>query len=120
MYIPKYFKPSEFGACVPSCSIRDMNEHFLFLLDQIREKAGIPIVLNSAYRSIAYEKSKGRPGTSSHCAGLAVDIRCTSSVNRAKIIEAIFDTVTCPRIGVSDSFIHFDIDGTKIRAFWLY
>ena len=60
----KYFKDSEFKACTPSCSIEQMDKAFLSLLDDIREYAGIPIVLNSAYRSPAYEKKHGRTGTS--------------------------------------------------------
>lgn len=120
MYKPEFFKPAEFKRCVPSCNMSDMNDSFLKILDDVRRIAGIPIVLNSAYRSKDYEISKGRAGTSSHCNGIAVDIRCTSPINRAKIIEAIFNVVVCPRIGVAKNFIHFDIDGTKNPAFWLY
>lgn len=120
IYNCKYFKDSEFKACVPSCSLADMNFNFIALLDKIRETAGIPIVLNSAYRSVAYEKSCGRAGTSSHCKGIAVDIRCSSSVNRARIIDSIYKVCSYPRIGVASTYIHFDIDMSKPRCFWLY
>lgn len=116
----KYFKDSEFKKCVPACSIAQMNPLFLSLLDEVREVAGIPLVINSAYRSISYEWSKGRSGSSSHCKGIAVDIRCNSSINRAKIIDAIFQVIDKPRIGVSSTFIHLDIDSEKNPAFWLY
>ena len=84
----KYFSPSEFKKCVPSCSIEDMDGGFLALLDKVREKAGIPIVLNCAYRSREWDKSKGRSGNSAHTRGKAVDIRCNTSENRYKIIKA--------------------------------
>ena len=75
----KYFSPAEFRNCTPSCTIEQMDADFLSRLDRVREAAGIPLVLNSAYRSKSYEKKKGRSGTSSHCEGKAVDIRCSCS-----------------------------------------
>lgn len=105
----KYFSPSEFTKCVPSCSINDMDKGFLLLLDKVREKAGIPLVINSAYRSVAYDKSKGRSGNSSHCKGMAVDIRCNTSSNRLKIIRACLEC-GINRIGIGSNFIHIDID----------
>lgn len=108
----KYFSPSEFGKCTPPCEITDMQPDFLALLDRVRESAGIPLVLNSAYRTVPYEKSKGRPGTSSHCLGIAVDIRCNTSANRYKIVRA---AIKCgvPRIGIGKTFVHLDTDYNK-------
>ena len=75
MKTSKYFKPEEFERCNPSCSIEDMDQDFLDLLDDLREKAGTPLVLNCAYRSKEHDKAKGRSGNSAHTEGLAVDIR---------------------------------------------
>lgn len=108
----KYFSPSEFKRCTPSCSIEQMDVHFLDLLDAVRERAGIPLVLNSAYRTVSYEKKKGRPGTSTHCLGKAVDIRCNTSANRYKIVKAALE-VGIPRIGIGKTFVHLDIDPDK-------
>ena len=69
----KYFAPKEFQACVPSCSIEQMEPGFLELLDRVREAAGIPLVLNCAFRSVAHEKQMGRSGNSAHTRGRAVD-----------------------------------------------
>ena len=104
----RYFKDAEFKKCTPPCSIEDMDEDFLYMLDAIRHTAGIPLVLNSAYRSVQYEKSKGRSGSGAHTYGMAVDIRCTSGVNRLKIIEA---AIKCGivRIGIAKTYIHVDI-----------
>ena len=105
----KYFHPSEFKACVPSCSISDMDAAFLEKLDRIRESAGIPLVLNSAYRSPAWEHKQGRSGNSAHTRGLAVDIRCRTTANRYKIVLA---ALACgvSRIGVAKTYIHLDVD----------
>ena len=46
----KYFAPKEFQACVPSCSIEQMDAGFLELLDRVREAAGIPLVLKVVFR----------------------------------------------------------------------
>lgn len=105
----KYFSPSEFKKCVPSCSIEDMDGGFLALLDKVREKAGIPLVLNCAYRSREWDKSKGRSGNSAHTRGKAVDIRCNTSANRYKIVKAALECGIC-RIGVGATFIHLDND----------
>ena len=107
----KYFSPKEFKACVPSCTIKDMDAAFLALLDEVREKAGIPLVLNCAYRSKEWEKKQGRSGNSAHTRGKAVDIRCNTSANRYKIVRAALLCGVC-RIGVGKTFVHIDNDKT--------
>lgn len=103
----KYFTASEFRRCTPSCYISDMRPEFLELLDRIREKAGIPLVLTSAYRSPAWERKQGRTGTGAHTLGVAVDIRCNTSQNRYKIVRA---ALACgiTRIGISKTYVHID------------
>jgi len=105
----KYFSPAEFVKCTPSCTIEDMDGGFLELLDKVRAKAGIPLVLNCAYRSAEWDKAHGRSGNSAHTRGKAVDIRCTSSQNRYKIIKAALECGIC-RIGVGNTYIHLDND----------
>lgn len=116
----KYFKEKEFAACVPSCSLQDMQQHTMDNLDFARKYAGIPFVLNSAYRSPEWEKSKGRTGTGAHTAGCAVDIRCNSSVNRFKIVHACL-IAGFTRIGIGKNYIHVDDDPTKPQeVIWHY
>ncbi len=116
----RYFNDSEFRKCSPSCSIDDMDPEFMATLDRIREKAGIPLVLNSAYRSSAYDKSKGRSGTGAHTEGRAVDIRCNTDSNRYKIITA---ALACgvTRIGIGKTYIHIDTSRKLSRGVvWHY
>lgn len=110
----KYFSPSEFRRCNPPCFITDMKPEFLELLDNVREKAGIPMVLNSAYRSKAYEFSKGRNGTSTHCKGTAVDVRANASANVFKIVKAALEC-GFRRIGIGNRFVHLDVDPDKVQ-----
>lgn len=119
MYQSRFFTPTEFVQAVPSCQISDMNEELLERLDTARAYLGAPIYINSAYRSVEYELSHGREGTSSHCLGLAVDIRCNTSEYRLQLIKSLF-RAGFRRIGVASSFVHVDIDKSKPHCFWLY
>lgn len=109
MIVSKYFKEKEFQQCVPSCSLQDMNQEFMTWLDQLREEIGIPLVLNSAFRSKEWDKSKGRSGNSAHTRGLAVDIRCHNSHTRWLIITTSLK-LGCKRIAYTSSFVHIDLD----------
>lgn len=116
----KYFKESEFKACTPRCSMQDMSQQLMYMLDAAREIAGIPFVLNSAYRSKEWDKSKGRTGNSAHTRGLAVDIRCNSNANRYIILTALL-RAGFTRIGVGKTYIHADIDNSLTqRVVWHY
>jgi len=115
-----YFTPEEFQKCNPPCKITDMNEDFLLLLDKIRAEYGKPITINCAYRSPEYDKKQGRSGNSAHTRGLAVDIKCISSSNRAKLLHTIINNGV-NRIGISPNFIHIDIDKSLPQdVIWTY
>jgi len=97
----------------------NMNKDFLFVLDEAREFAGIPFVINSAYRSPEHPLSIKNP-SSSHIKGLAVDIKATDSITRFKIVKALIE-VGFTRIGIADTFIHVDLDLDKTQnIIWTY
>ena len=97
----------------------NMNKNFLFVLDEAREFAGIPFVINSAYRSPEHPLSIKNP-SSSHIKGLAVDIKATDSITRFKIVKALIE-VGFTRIGIADTFIHVDLDLDKTQnVIWTY
>ena len=105
----KYFKEIEYN----------MDLDFLAKLDKAREYAGIPFVINSAYRSPEHPESIKNP-TSSHIKGLAVDIKANNSRTRYKVLEALIH-VGFNRIGIADSFIHVDDDKEKSsNVVWTY
>ena len=105
----KYFKEIE----------TNMSKEFLFVLDEAREIAGIPFVINSAYRSPEHPLSIKNP-SSSHIKGLAVDIKATDSITRFKIVQALIE-VGFNRIGIADTFIHVDLDLDKTQnVIWTY
>lgn len=102
-----YFKPAEFKACVPSCSIEQMDEGFLCKLEKARYHAGVPFILLSAFRSSAHDRSKGRSGKGYHTQGRAVDVECRDSVTRWRILYGCsIAGLTC---GLSkNGFVHVD------------
>ena len=105
----KYFKEIE----------TNMSKEFLFVLDEAREIAGIPFIINSAYRSPEHPLSIKNP-SSSHIKGLAVDIKATDSNTRFKIVQALIE-VGFNRIGIADTFIHVDLDLDKTQnVIWTY
>lgn len=97
----------------------DLSDELLERLDTARAYLGAPLHINSAYRSVDYELKHGREGTSSHCKGLAVDIRCNTSEYRLQLVKSLF-RAGFRRIGIARSYIHVDIDKSKPLTLWLY
>ena len=107
----KYFKELD--------NLDKMDKTFLLKLDEARERAGIPFVINSAYRSPEHPLSIKNP-TSSHLKGLAVDISVTNSRQRFIVLNALLE-VGFIRIGIADTFIHVDLDNEKSKdVIWTY
>ena len=108
MVTAKYFNEDEFRRCFPACSLQDMQQSTMDKLDAAREWAGIPFVLNSAYRSVEHEKKQKRDGKSAHTLGRAVDIRCNSDYNRLRMVNALIQA-GFTRIGVyKGGWVHAD------------
>lgn len=116
----KYFNESEFKRCSPSCEMSQCDGNSLARLDRAREVAGIPFVLSSAYRSVEYEKAKGRSGKGAHTEGKAFDIVCRDSRSRWRIVFGAL-AVGFKRIGIGKTFVHLD-DSEKLDSplIWLY
>lgn len=116
----KYFSYTDFQSATPTCQIEDMDSDFLHKLDTARGLAGIPFIINSAFRTVSYEESKGRDGTSSHTKGLAVDIKAEGSRAKFVILDALLKA-GFNRLGVGDTFIHCDADTSKdMNVIWTY
>lgn len=111
----KYFNNAEFRRCDPPCSEKDMNPALMERLDALREKCGMPLIINCAYRSREWDLKKGRSGNSAHTRGMAVDILCNSSATRYKIVSAAIE-LGFTRIGIGKTFVHLDIDETLAQG----
>lgn len=118
MYNSKFFKDDEFKRV--ACSRSDINDESLERLDRAREIAGIPFILNSAYRSPETEKAHGRSGSGAHTLGRAFDIRCTDNASRYLIVFGAL-AAGFRRIGIGSTFVHLDDSTTHpTPRIWLY
>jgi len=101
----KYFKDDEF-VMGEEIVYSKMNRQFLSLLDALRENVGFPLKINSSYRSKEYNDHVGGAKDSQHLKGIAVDIACFDSKERAYIVaHALLLGLT---VGVAKTFLHID------------
>lgn len=107
----KYFKSDEFK-CKCGCEEFDFSQNLADKLNTVREILGKPIVINSGFRCKKHNLDSGGSATSSHCKGLAVDIKAVDSVYRHQLLKVLF-FVGFNRIGIDKKFIHVDIDEDK-------
>lgn len=116
----KYFKLSEFDSPdLPGSGVH-MNPAFLSMLDDARDKAGIPFVINSGFRTPAQNQKVGGVGDSAHTKGLASDIAAPTGDYKWKIVNAAMQ-VGFKRIGIGKTFIHLDNDlSLPNPTIWLY
>ena len=116
----KYFKLSEFSSPDEPNSGSKMNYSFIEKLDYARGNAGVPFKINSGYRTEAWNTKVGGRIGSSHLKGLAADIHCNNSRDRALIVQSLLN-VGITRLGIADTFIHCDVDKDKDQdVIWLY
>jgi len=115
----KHFSKKEF-TCKCGCDETFINDELLIMLDKAREFARIPFIINSGYRCENHPESI-RYNKSSHIKGLAADIKCTDSKNRAIMMDALV-YAGFERFGLDKRFIHVDIDNLEKPSptIWLY
>ena len=121
----KNFSKSEFES---KCG-RDMPEEVYFnvvkvanQLQYLRDYLGKPIRVNSAYRSPEHNASVGGVKTSQHLLGKAADI-VVKDMPTDVLYQYIEDAISNGEmlqggLGLYDTFVHYDIRGTKAR--WDY
>ena len=101
----KYFKKEEFT--MGSVNVfHKMDSDFLALLDELRDRCGFGLKINSSYRDIAYNSSIGGAKSSKHIEGIAVDLACTDSHKRAIIVKNALELGLT--VGVAKTFVHVD------------
>lgn len=113
-----YFKLEE-QVC-PCCKTGRFAPDFLDMLNQAREIAGIPFIINSGFRCESYNKKVGGTERSAHLVGCACDIKTEDNYTRKVVLDSLLK-VGFNRIGIGKNFIHVDNDFTKPQnVIWLY
>ncbi len=95
----RYFKPNEYIS---------LNPELVFLLDSARGIAGIPFRITSGYRTKEQNAAVDGAPNSYHLQGRAADLACDNSINRAKIVDALFSAGIC-RVKIYNDHIHVDL-----------
>ncbi len=115
------FKRDEFACkCGTEPDSADlMSPRVVFALDALRGLLNRPMVINSAYRTAAWNKAQGGAPASAHLMGEAVDISTERwSVDDKRDLLLYARKLGFNGVGVARSFIHLDI---KPRvASWRY
>ena len=114
--LTKNFKVREF-ACRDGSDVIFISMDLVELLQKIRDHFGKPVTINSAYRTVAYNKSKNVKGAtySQHLYGTAADIVVKGVA--PETVAAYAETLL-PRsggIGLYDNFTHIDVRAAKSR-----
>lgn len=118
--LSKNFNSEEFDSPDMPFSGTQMNMTFINKLQKISDLLGYPLFISSGFRTQAHNKKVGGVFNSSHCRGLAADIKCKDNVKRLEIIDAALKSGIY-RIGISKTFIHLDVDDTLPQGvMWLY
>lgn len=114
----RYFKDNELSCSC--CGELVINDNLVAMLDVARFESDIPYIITSGYRCEEYNKKIGGSPTSSHTNGTAVDIATSNSTQRSRVLQGLIKA-GFTRLGIAKSFIHVDIDVTKVsNVSWLY
>lgn len=108
------FKVKEF-ACNDGSDVVFVAPELVEILQKIRNHFGKAVIINSGYRTPAYNKKVGGATQSQHLYGTATDIRI-SGVNPkdiAKYVETLMPNTG--GIGIYSNFVHVDVRRNKSR-----
>ena len=122
MRLTKNFNLSEFdckdGTEIPSellANVLELAEN----LQVLRDFVGVPIKINSSYRSLSHNAKIGGSKSSQHLFAKAADIviESKSPEQVANIIKALISEGKMKQGGISayNTFTHYDIRGHKAR-----
>ena len=112
--LSKNFTVKEF-ACSDGTDTVFISLALVNLLQKIRDHFGKAVIINSAYRTEAHNKSIGGATYSQHKYGLAADIHIDGVT--PKEIAAYVETLmpSSGGIGIYKSFVHVDVRRVKSR-----
>lgn len=83
------------------------------ILEDVRRVLGRPIMVNSAYRSLAVNKAIGSKPTSQHCLGCAADIRVPGLTPNDIVNLVVKSNIEYDQlIREFDSWVHISITNT--------
>ena len=125
MKLTENFRKEEFdskdGACMPNDVLNNIAE-LAKNVQVIRDYVGVPLTINSGYRSPEHNKKVGGVANSYHVQGKASDLS-SKQITPKKLYDAILKLIADGKIynggvGIYNTFVHYDIGGKGRR--WDY
>ncbi len=113
-YLSPAFRVSEF-ACRDGSDKITVDLRLVHILQRIRDRYGRPVIINSAYRTPAYNAKIGGAKASQHCLGTAVDITVKGVEPSAVAAYAESLLPDTGGIGRYVTFTHIDVREKKAR-----
>ncbi len=122
MQLTKNFNIKEFacndGTAVPA-SLTDNVRKLAANLQVLRDHLGKPIVINSGYRTPAYNAKIGGATASKHKLAQASDIR-VAGLTPAQVHKEILTLIAAGKmhnggLGIYNTFVHYDVRPTPAR-----
>ena len=113
-YLSNNFKVKEF-ACNDGSDTVLISDDLVDLLQKIRDHFGVAVVINSGYRTSAYNKKVGGVSNSQHVKGTAADIvvKGVDPLTVGQYVEYIMPDHG--GIGVYQTFTHVDVRSNRSR-----
>ena len=120
--LTKNFSFNEFaskdGATMPP-EVKENIKKLASELEKIRAAFNLPLKINSGYRSPEHNKKIGGASNSYHMKGLAADFTIPGRTPKqiSIVLEGLINDGILKQggLGVYNSWIHYDIRGTKAR-----
>ena len=113
--LSKNFNLSEFECTHKDHKHTQVDEELIEKLQLLRDRLGVPLTINSAYRCPERNKQVGGSKNSLHMAGKAVDISTHNIDMDIDALEVLADHLGFDGIGKYNTFIHLDTRGYKAR-----
>ena len=119
LMITKNFSEAEFRC--GCCGRVVIDNEFVTMLQNARDRAGIPFRITSGYRCQKHNAEVGGMPNSLHLTGRAADIEVSQSHDRFVILKSLLN-VGFNRVGIGRDFIHVDSggNGKDECVVWLY
>lgn len=94
---------------IPSkAEIKNLKELCTKILEPLRKEIGLPIKINSGYRSVKVNAAVGGVSTSAHVFGYAADIVCPQYGNAKEFTKYVADFLKRNNIAFDQCILEFD------------
>jgi len=113
--LSKNFNMQEFECTHPDHRHVRVDEELVEKLQQLRDKLGVPLIINSAYRCPERNKQVGGAKNSQHLYGKAADISMHNIDLPIEEVRELAEKIGFRGIGLYNSFIHVDVRHRKAR-----